>query len=193
VELQLGAASAGDAVAAGRAMADRGEGYRFGDYLLFSVDDALHVSDDGPTIEAIVLGTPYERLRYQAYLLEHQQLPFPAAAIDAFDAAHLGRLDVVIFAHSHTPDDRTFMQGYGAAVLDGPGNVHLQPAAAERTEPVRDVYYQPDGTFVMRWLGQITFRFDLARAGVAASPLRFSFRDDRDRLHEIAIVPARYR
>lgn len=175
-------------------MAARGEGYGFGTYLLFGVDDALHLSGD-QTVEAIVLGTPYERLRYQAYLLAHQQLPFTPEAIAAFDAAHGGELDVVIFAHSRSSDDRTFMQDFGAAALDGANGVHLAAIGVERTEPILDVYYTADGAAVMRWLGQVTFRFDLGSGGAPNpdAPLRFSFRDDRGEQHGVTFTPSRYR
>lgn len=185
VERGLTARSMAQAVAAGRDMATQQQGYAFGPYLLFSVPDALRAGDDRGRVEAIVLGTPYERLRYRAYLLARQGLGFKPGAIAAFAAAHRGKLDLVVFAHSRTPDDRDFMDAFGGGTLDGPAGFHRAPFDVAHTTPIRDAYYTPDGKPVMRWLGRIRFRFTIPPPGALApgTTLRFSFRDDAGTPH----------
>ena len=160
VELTLSTASVTAAVADGRGMAARGEGYTIGAYLLFSVDDALRVISDEQTIEAVAVGTPYERLRFHAYLLAHQGRPAVPAEEAHFLSTGRGMLEFVVFVHSRAATDREFMQHFGGGTLESGGTSH-DAVAVSSTEPAIDSYYRPDGTVVKRWLGQVTYRFDL--------------------------------
>ena len=176
-------------------MAARAEGYTIGAYLLFGVDDALRIGDDDRTIEAVVVGTPYERLRYHAYLQAYQGLPVVAGDAARLAAADRGAVELVVFAHSRGEADREFMQHFGGGTLEGGGVAHAAVRVAS-TDPVRDSYYRPDGSVVKRWLGQVTYRFDLRDdPGLAAGagPATFTFADDRGDVHRYTLVPERYR
>jgi len=194
IEPSLSADAVAAAIGDGRAMAARGEGYTIGEYLLFGIDDAFHISDDGQTIEAVAVGTPYERLRFHAYVLAHEGRPLSDGDTAQFLTAHRSTLELVVFVHSRSMADREFMQHFGAGMLDAGGNARA--AEVSSTDPVLDSYYRPDGSVLKRWLGVVTFRFDLrddaALAG-AAAPATFSFTDDRGGVHRYALSLARYR
>jgi hypothetical protein len=194
VDLTPSTASVAAAVADGRGMAARGEGYTIGAYLLFSVDDALRVIGDDQTIEAVAVGTPYERLRFHAYLLAHQGRPAAPADEAQFLAPYRGMLEFVVFAHSRASTDREFMQHFGGGTLES-GGTSRDAVHVSSTDPAIDSYYRPDGTVVKRWLGQVTYRFDLrADAALAASaaPATFSFTDDRGAVHRYSLTPGSY-
>ena len=195
VELTLSPSAIADALGAGALQAGRGDGYAIGAYLLFSVDDALHIVKDDETVEAVVVGTPYERLRFHAYLRAHEGMPETATGAATFAAQSTGMLEFVVFVHSRTANDREFMQRFGAGILEAGGRSH--PATeVTRTDPALDAYYRPDGSVLKRWLGQVTYRFDLRGeepAGTAATAAIFSFTDDAGAVHRYALIPARYR
>jgi hypothetical protein len=194
VDLTLSPASVAAAVADGRGMAARGEGYTIGAYLLFSVDDALRVVSDEQTIEAVAVGTPYERLRFHAYLLAHQGRPAVPAEETQFVSTGRGMLEFVVFAHSRAATDREFMQHFGGGTLES-GGTSRDAVQVSSTDPAIDSYYRPDGTVVKRWLGQVTYRFDLRAdpaPAASTSPATFSFTDDRGAVHRYTLVPGSY-
>jgi hypothetical protein len=194
VELALSPAEIAAAVGEGGAMVARGEGYTIGTYLLFGLDDALHIKDNDQTIEAVVVATPYERLRYEAYLLAHEGRPAPGNG-DKFLAGDRGLLDIVVYAHSRGPDDREFMQHFGDGVLASSGTTRVAVQMTS-TDPVVDSYYLANGTVVKRWLGQVTYRFDLrddSALAVTTAPATFSFLDDRGAIHRYPLTLAGYR
>ena len=194
IELSLSADAVAAAIGDGRAMAARGEGYTIGEYVLFGVDDAFHITGDDQTIEAVAVGTPFERLRFHAYLLAHEGRPNSDADTAQFLTAHRSTSELVVFVHSRSVADREFMQHFGAGTLDAGGE--LRAAEVSSTDPVLDSYYRLDGSVLKRWLGVVTYRFDLrddtALAG-AAAPATFSFTDDRGGVHRYTLSLARYR
>ncbi len=194
-EVTLGSQSLRDAVADGRALAQLGQGYPIGTYLLFGVDDALHIGEGNHTIEAVAVGTPYERLRYRAYLLAHQDRQLGADAAAQFSAHQRSLLEFLVFAHSRTEADRDFMMHFGGGTLDAGGG-RLITADVTSSDPVSDSYFLTDGTVVKRWLGQVTYRFDLrddAALAARAAPVTFTFTDDHGAAHHYALTLSRYR
>jgi hypothetical protein len=194
VELTLSPAEIAAAVGEGGAMVARGEGYAIGTYLLFGMDDALHIADDDQTIEAVVVATPYERLRFEAYLLAHEGRPAPGNG-DQVLARASGVVDIVVYVHSRGPGDREFMQHFGAGALASAATTRAAVQTTS-TDPVVDSYYLSNGTVVKRWLGQVTYRFDLRddpALAVATTPANFSFLDDRGVVHRYTLTLADYR
>lgn len=194
IETPLLPRSIGDAVASGAAMAQHGGGYAVGPYVVYAAEDTLRVSDAAGPIEAVTVGTPYERLRYEAYLLAHQRKPFDRTAAAEYAATTATRLDFVVFLHSRADEGREFLSRYGGATLSA-GGTTATPSAIERTTPVTDTYLAPGERVVERWLGQVTYRFDLAAnpALVNASSATFSFVDDRGVAHAYPVGLARLR
>jgi hypothetical protein len=194
VELTLEPNEIAAAVGEGGAMAARGTGYAIGTYLLFGVDDALHIADDDQTIEAVIVATPYERLRFHAYLLAHEGRPAPGSG-DQFVAGDRDVLEIVVYAHSRGVGDREFMQHFGAGTLAS-AETTREAAQVTSTDPVIDSYYLSSGAVVKRWLGQVTYRFNLRddpALAAATTPATFSFLDDRGAAHRYTLNLAGYR
>ncbi|GEM_PF-3388830 len=193
VESPLSKESVDEAIASGSAMARRGEGYTLGDYVLYSADDGLRVADEHDPIEAIAVGTPYERLRFQAYLLTHQAKPFGKAAVAEFNSSHTGVVEFVLFLHSRPNEGADFLSHYGSATLSRPGATPLSAQRIERTIPVSDMYLGPGSSFEARWLGQLVYRFRLNAEYGPTDRVTFAFTDDRGVAHTFAVELARYR
>lgn len=196
IELTPSAARVAAATADGAAMERGGDGYTIAPYLLFGVSDALHISDDDAIVEAVTLGTPYERLRFAAYLRSHQGLPFDAHDADEEAAADDGRVALIVSVHSRTERDRDFMMHFGSGVLEGPDGTTLAATNVRVSAPVIDAYYRPDGAVLHRWLGQVTYVFDLRTNGpwaTASAPLAFAFTDDRGKPHRYTFTPIAFR
>ena len=175
-------------------MAALGEGYDFGEYLLFGVADALRVTNDD-AVEAVFVGTPYERLRFGSYVIAYQGRTFAAGEKLQFVESSRDVLAFVVFAHSHGETDREFMRLFGPGSLArGAASYSAEPIAT--SDPVLDSYYRPNGTFLERWLGQVTYRFDLRNDAMfvkGAAPAIFSFVDDRGVVRRYTVVLQQYR
>jgi hypothetical protein len=195
VETTLAPDSVSAAVAAGRAMSEKREGYAIDPYLLVSVPDAVHITDEAAVVEAVQLGTPFERLRWEAYREQTMRIPFNAGDIAAFDAQHSGRLDLIVYAHSRADKDRTFMDRFGGGALVRADGTTAATAVISHTVPATDGYTKPTGV-VSRFLGQVTYRFALSGATGAPdinAPLTFTFTDDAGAEHRIPVTLANYR
>lgn len=193
VEVSLSAASISDAIAAGSTMARRGEGYAFGSYVLFSSDDSMSVANEKDGIEAIIVGTPYERLRFEAYLMAHQNKPFGGALAANVAARREGVIDFVLFVHSRIGQGKDFISQYGGATLTDDTGRTLAPEQTFRTTPMNDAYLGIGSSVVTRWLGQITYRFRIDPSTTADGRLTLSFADDRGSTHRYPVPLANYR
>jgi hypothetical protein len=195
-ETALSPQSVNEAVAAGRAMARLDTGYAIPPYLLFSIPDAAHITDETAVVEAVQLGTPFERLRWEAYREQAMRIPFNAGDAAAYDAQHAGRIDFIVYAHSRSEKDRTFLDRFGGGTLLRPDGTTVATAAISHTIPAIDTYTVAAGV-VSRFLGQITYRFTLDGAAgtpdVLTAPLTFSFTDDGGAVHRVPVTLANYR
>jgi hypothetical protein len=177
------------AVADGRAMALQHLGFTIAPYLLFGLDDATRLQD-GQTIEAIEVGTAYERLRYRGYLSGFERAPLTATAIRALYEEARTRLDLIVYAHSRNEVDRDFLDGFGGGTLECAGRSSLQ-AGLTHDAPVRDVYLS-GATPTWRWRGELTYRFALTDAVLRCDPATFTFTDDLSVRHRYAVTLASY-
>jgi hypothetical protein len=87
------------------------------------------------------------------------------------------------------------MQHYGAGALTSAATTR-DAVQMTSTDPVVDSYYLANGTVVKRWLGQVTYHFDLRddpALAAATAPTAFSFLDDRGVVHRYALTLAGYR
>ena len=196
IETTLAPDSASAAVAAGRAMAEKRDGYAIDPYLLFSVPDAVHITDEAAVVEAVQLGTPFERLRWEAYREQAMRIPFNAGDVATFDTQHAERIDLIVYAHSRAEKDRTFMDRFGGGTLVRADGTTAATAVISHTVPATDGYTKPAGV-VTRFLGQITYRFTLNGApgapDILNAPLTFTFTDDGGAEHRIPVTLATYR
>lgn len=194
VEAPLSPATVSTAIDAGRRMANQHGGYTIAPYLLFTVPDAELISDDSATVEAVQLGTPYERLRFEAYREQMMRIPFNADDIAAFDDQHANVIDFIVYAHSRNDSDRAFLGRFAGGTLVRADGTTVATAQLVRTVPVIDTYTKPGGLVVNRYLGQITYRFalsDIVAAQAALSlQLTFVFTDDAGLEHRVPVTLA---
>ena len=128
-------------------------------WVLYQSADPLRAVHGQAGIDAVIVETPYERVRYDAYLQVLQGARITPGFVTAEQAAAKRRIGFVIYAHSVTDDDseRGFLARFRArAAL--PGGRSLRPVAAVPFGPSDDFY--DVGTFrEERYVGSITFRF----------------------------------
>jgi len=196
VETTLEPGSVSAAVEAGHAMSGKRDGYAIDPYLLFSIPDAVHITDEAVVVEAVQLGTPFERLRWEAYREQTMRIPFNAGDVASFNAQHAGRIDFIVYAHSRAEKDRTFMDRFGGGTLVQADGTTVATAVISHTVPTIDGYTKPTGV-VSRFLGQITYRFTLNGApgapDILNAPLTFTFTDDGGAEHRIPVTLAKFR
>ena len=197
LEPTLSPAAVNDALDAGHRMAGARGGYDIAPYLLFTVPDAVLIAADDPGIEAVQLGTPFERLRFEAYREAAMRTPFNTSDVATFDDQHAGRVDFIVYAHSRDDKDRAFLGRFGGGTLLRTDGTPVASAQLSRTVPVPDTYTERGGGVVTRYLGQVTYRFTIAGDSTAtaalAAPLTFAFTDDRGADHRIPVTLANFR
>jgi hypothetical protein len=172
------------AVTQGRQYASEHRGFVVAPYLLFGVSDAVQIQD-GEQVEAVELATPYEAVRYRAFLSGFERTPLTQAALAAFVAQARTRVDLIAYVHSRSETDREFITAFGAGALTCPDGSTIASTAL-RSAPVRDVYVNGT-TPTYRWRGQIRYRFELNDALLRCDPATFVFSDDRGRVYRVPV------
>ena len=191
---ELTSAQSQAAVAQGRAAAAAHLGYQVSGYLLYSVGDALVVAPGQGSVDAIVVGTPFERVTFASYLAAFQDSAPSADAIAAAESP--GTVDFIVFAHSADSKDQAFLRHFRSPRLIAAGRT-LHPSGTSGFGPAEDFYTTPKGQRVPRWLGYESFRFDLrslAAAGldIARAKGTFSFVDPYGRHYSLPFDLGKY-
>jgi hypothetical protein len=176
LEPTLTAAEQQSAIRDGKTIAFAHQGYPVSNYTVFQVPDALAITPGGGSIDAVVVATPFERVRYASYLAYFQQTsPRPDEITRASNA---DEIDFLIFAHSSADMDRNFLSGFRAASISSARSVHLAFASRSTFGPTVDFYNVAGQGRQPRLVGFDTFRFDLRQLvaqGVDISRLRGTF------------------
>lgn len=184
----LSAAQLKSAIDAGRAAAKSHEGLSAQFYTAFATRDALAASPDAGSVDAVVVGTPFERVEYAAYVAGFEGRTATVAEIA--DASTPQTLDVIVFAHSRDPLDQAFLGHFRGARLTI-GTVKRNPISISSTQPAKDFFNTPVGRQLL-WLGTVTYRFDLR--GVAADSIAtYTVSDPYGRAYEVRIDLSKYR
>jgi hypothetical protein len=183
------------ALADGRSESASRAGYPVTAYTLYAVPNALVIAPGRGAIDAVVVGTPFERVRYASYLAAFQGSHVSQSAIA--EAASPESVDFVVFAHSGAQDDQTFLKRFHAAQVEAVGRT-LRPARTTTFGPSQDFFTTTQGNRVFRWLGYNTYRFDLrtlGSAGLDIARLRGTFRvvDPHGRQSAYAFDLSKYR
>jgi hypothetical protein len=183
------------AIAAGVALQSAHAGFEAQAYVAFAVRDALQISPGDGSIDAIVVATPFERLRYASYLAAFQGESLSAPAIR--DAANPDALDFVVFAHSSAAEDQDFLHRFGSVSFRIAG-VTLRPTSVSTFGPAEDFFNTPSGAREPRMLGYATFRFHVRSmqtkdANVASAKGALTIVDPYGRRYDLAIDLAKYR
>ncbi len=183
------------AIEQGRGAAAAHLGYDAAGYLLYSVPNTLLLAPGQGSVDAVIVGTPFERVTYASYLAAFQDSTASSDAVAT--AAAPDTVDFVVFAHSADPKDQAFLRRFRSASVTVAG--HVLPSASQTVfGPAEDFYTTSQGKRVPRWLGYGSFRFDLrtlATAGVDISRLKGTFGviDPYGRHYSFAFDLSKYR
>lgn len=163
-EPQLSQSAIKEAVQAGANLANAKGGYKLQDWVLFGDEDPFVIRPDEGTVEAVVIGTPFERLRYQSYLQHYQgnELTMQEAQERASELENT--VTFVVFAHSpgSGQEYQDFLENFGSATLQLAGDSELSPSNVETFGSAQDFYNIPGEASEFRYLGYVAYRFDLA-------------------------------
>ena len=187
------------AVGSGEKMLSPKHGYIVKDYVLFDVPDPLVITPDEGEVEAVVVGTPFERLQYASYL-SHYQGPSLTTAKARQKARTLNNtVHFVAFAHAPSGDekDRDFLSKFAPATLTTGGDT-LSAANVDTFGPAKDFYTVQGKRTEFLWLGYVDYTFDLAplaTQGVDISTLEgtLKFTDSSGRAYSFEVDLSRYR
>lgn len=173
----------------GAAMADGMRGYAVAPWVIYQSADPLRAQHDRAGVDAIVLETPYERVRYEAYLYRLQgERVGPARVRSLYDDAR-DRLGFLVYAHSAREDDHAFLTQFRRPSLTLEGGSPRAPTATSIFGPASDFY--DVGTFrEERLVGSISYAFTLP---ACAGPAHFNLRDGYGDRYNVRFDLARYR
>ena len=174
---------AGFTDAAARQAAARGVGmvahhlpYSVRPWLLYQSRDPLSAVHGRAGIDAVVVATPYERVRYHAYLDALQDIRVTPAMVEAMRRKARNSVGFLVYAHSRTSLDRTFLAAF-------------RPAPATHFGPALDFY--DVGSFrEQRWVGSVTYRFPVRNCSEQGV---LHFTDGEDARYRFAYDLSRYR
>jgi len=162
-------------------------------WVLWDARDPLRAVHGRADLDAVIAETPYERLRYEAYLQVLQDLPLTDALVERWRRDAQGRFGFVVYGHSRGDgdSDMTFLRRFSPATVafaGGPRGV-----STERTPfgPDEDSYTV--GTFrEERYAGSVTYRF-ATPPGACRPAGVLTFTDAEGRRYRFAFDLARYR
>ena len=187
------------AVAAGKQMATPSSGYKVQDWVLFDVKDPFTIGPNQGTVEAVIVGTPFERLRYASYLAAFQGTPLKPKEAQQKAAALDDTVSFIVFAHAPGTGDqyRNFLQSFRAARLNvkGAKGPILKSVHTEIVGPAQDFYNVPGKAAEFRYLGSVAFKFNLGQLGRkgASAKAAFSFTDSTGQTYHFPVTLGQYR
>ncbi len=187
-------------IAGAEAADSKTHGYAVQDYLLYDVQQPLTIAPGEGEVEAVVVGTPFERLRYASYLASLQGTPMTASQAAETARKLNGTVHVIVFAHSPgvTERDRNFLSEFGAAQLTLEDKQPIRADDAQLFGPARDFYIVPGSGRERRWLGTVTWRFPLQpliqqNVPIPSATGQLSFTDSTGRPYRFEVDLAKFR
>lgn len=142
----------------------RQSGYQLQDWVLYDVEDPFTISEGQGEVEAVTVGTPFERLRYRSYLENYQGNDFTSEDAQQVAEQLANTVTFVVYAHAPSAgvEQQDFLEEFGEATLQLSGGEQLTPSSVETFGPAQDFYSVEGGATEFRWLGTVSYRFDLS-------------------------------
>ncbi|WP_295816361.1 hypothetical protein [uncultured Deinococcus sp.] len=212
VSLTLAPAAVTEALRAGETMSIKEGGYVLGSYLLRAYNEDVILRPNSPEIDGIVLGTPFERLRYEAYLARLEGNPLTAAQATAFARTLDHKVTVRVYSHSPfsvadedeqwqlayrtdrvkaNPDrEKSYLDFFKSATMTVAGRTYT--AAPVVDGPYRDNFTLPSGEADFRNLGVVNYTFDLPTMPVSGT-FTLAFKDSRGVPYTVSGELSKYR
>lgn len=180
----LSAADTQRAIEVGTEMVSPNSGYRVQDYLLHEYIEDVRLRPNDPEVNAITLSTPFEALRYSAYVAKYQRKELSNEKAEQVTSETAHTLTANVYAHSpftveeeleqflqayeddaqgEDAQQQSFMDFYSDATL----MIGNQTLTAKKVidGPYQDQFSPFSGTPEFRFLGVVRYTFDLS--GVA--------------------------
>ncbi|WP_189090720.1 hypothetical protein [Deinococcus ruber] len=167
------------------------QAYPFAPNAVYHTADTLRLDPANGDIDAVVIGTPYERIRYQGYVAAIGEDKIGAQ--EARTRANLpdGSVAVLIFAHGSKPEDQEFLSGIQGVTMRL-GGATLTPVALRRSGTSLSQYPDTPGEIGERFTGTATYIFRLTPAQYRASgTIRFT--DATGKAFNIPVQLSKYR
>lgn len=192
---KLTASQSARAVADGAALATAGQGYPMSQYRLWAAQDTLSIAPGQGALDALVIATPFERLRYESYLngYQHKRIrpatsgstfgPTPIRWNSSCSCTVQAASSATSLTTSGTPPSHWPAAGRcwlrSTTGLDRRWISTTSRGAAER----------------LRWIGYVGARFDLRHVSATARTLRgtLSFVDDEGKHYRFPFDLSRYK
>jgi hypothetical protein len=189
-----------EAVEAGTQMVSQRSGYHLQDWVLYGIADPLSILPGQGEVEAVIVATPFELLRYQAFLVAFQDKTFTAEQADALAAELKDTVSFQVFVHAPAEGDqyRDFLSGFTKASFTASDGTDLTPVKIDTFGPAQDFYNIPGGTVQIRYLGYVIYRFDLSSLNEPAGNLAnltgtFSLTDTTGQAYSYDVDLSKYR
>ena len=192
IESPLSAASVNEAYTQGVTLGMReDQAYPLAPNAVYHTADTLRLEAANGDVDAVVIGTPWERVRYQSYLATIGGEEITPA--QARERARLpdGSVAVLIFAHGSKPSDQDFISGFTGVTLKL-GTTTTHPAEARRSGTSGSQYPDTPGEIGERFTGTITYIFHLTPAQLRNSGT-LSFTDPTGKVFRLPIRLSAYR
>ena len=208
----LRAADTQQAVRAGTEMVSPKSGYRVQDYLLHEYITDVRLRPDDPEVNAITLSTPFEALRYNAYVATYQRKELLPEEIEQVTAETAHTLTANVYAHSpftveeelaqflqayedeaegDAAEQQSFLDFYSDATL----TIGDQTLRATKVVdgPYQDQFSPFSGTPEFRFLGVVRYTFDLEGVDTEGKRGTLTFSDFSKREYSDVIQFDKYR
>jgi hypothetical protein len=156
----LSPAGANRAAREGAAMAAARQPYTVRPWVLWDARDPLRAVHARADLDAVIVETPYERVRYEAYMERLQALPVTPAWIEGWRRAASGKFGFIVYAHSRgeANTEQRFLAAFSPATVALSDGTRLTSTERVIFGPSPDFYTV--GTFrEQRWTGSLTYRF----------------------------------
>lgn len=156
----LSSADADHAAREGAAIAQAHEAYSLRPWVLWDRTNPFTADRGRAGLDAVVVETPYERVRYEAYLQRLQALPVTRSDIERWrhDAArHVG---FIVYAHSRSGVDTeaTFLERFANATVTLRAG-ETMPLSSRAIFGARADFYDVGTLREERYTGSLTYRF----------------------------------
>lgn len=179
-------------------------GYVLGHYLIRAYNQDVFLPANSPEIDGVVLSTPYEHLRYEAYLAHLEKNPLTTEQASAFARQWNGKLTFRVYSHSpfavedeeeqwqlayktdHIKDDKDRANSY----LDFFKNATLKIGNRTYTAkpvidgPYRDSFTLASGEAETRNLGVVFYTFTVPNMPTTGA-FTLSFKDSQGKPYAI--------
>lgn len=163
--------------------------YRVAPWVLYQSKDPLRAVHGRAGIDAVIVESPYERVRYEAYLTALQGDKVTPSDVRRMRAQAASQIGFLVYAHSRTDMERAFLAQYRPATIALANGRVVRDDAIVRFGPSDDFY--DVGSFrEERWAGSITYRFPIASCS-ESGVLRL--RDGYGRLYAFPFDLRKYR